>query len=387
VPTAADARYVVVGAGASGSLLVRALAEAGVPGPVVLVDDGSVPLDDRVWGSWRPSSVGPDSAVGASWRRLVVASTGSERELGLRRHCYVSVRGRDLRAATDAALDELRGVRLSTTTTDVREQGDRAVVTTVAGEIAADAVFDSVGLRSTEPARPRGWMEFEGWEIESRRPAFTPDRVRLMDFRVRQTAGMAFLYVLPWTSNHALVEFTRFTGSPTGGGVEALGPVLADHLQGALRVGEYRVLRRESGSVPLRPRVRRPRTPHVLAIGAGAGLVRASTGYGYELMRRDADVIAAQLRRGTSPTGLRRSIRHRAMDEVFLELVRRDPVALCSSLERLFAGNSTDVVLRFLNEETTPVEEARLVASLPTGPFVRAAVRAGLRPRLGWGRR
>ena len=123
-----DARYVVLGGGAGGSLLVRALAAAGVPGPVVLVDDGSTPIDERVWSSWRHLSERPDPAVSTSWRRLVIATDRGERELGLRHHRYVAVRGRDLRAATDASLQMISGERLNATASDLRDDGDSVVV-------------------------------------------------------------------------------------------------------------------------------------------------------------------------------------------------------------------------------------------------------------------
>ena len=47
-----DARYVVLGGGSGGSLLARALSSAGVAGPVVLVDDGSTSIDERVLSPW-----------------------------------------------------------------------------------------------------------------------------------------------------------------------------------------------------------------------------------------------------------------------------------------------------------------------------------------------
>ena len=362
----------VLGGGASGSLLVRALAAVGVPGPVVLVDDGSTPIDERVWSSWRPLSDGPDPAVSTSWRRLVIATDRGERELGLVRHRYVVVRGRDLRAATDAALHVLSGERLTARASAVRDDGDGAVVSTTAGDVRADFVFDSIGLVPAGSSTCGAWMSFEGWEVESVRSAFDADRVALMDFRVPQHEGVSFFHALPWTSTHALVEVIRISGSPATTSSESL---LARHLDLTLGVDGYRVLRREGGVLPLRPRVHRPRTARCLALGAAAGLVKASTGYGYQLMRQDSARIAHQLRDGQTVSGLRRRSRHQAMDAVFLELALHDPATLTTSLELLFTRNSADLVLRFLSEVTTLEQDARLVSSLPVSPYLRAALR------------
>jgi lycopene beta-cyclase len=317
-------------------------------------------------------SEGPDPAVSASWSRLVIATEQGERELGLRHHRYVAVRGRDLRAATDASLRMISGERLNATASAVRDDGNSVVVSTTAGELRAESAFDSIGLLPARHSTCRAWMSFEGWEVESTQPTFDPRSVRLMDFRVPQHDGVAFLHTLPWTSTHALVEFTRISGSPATTGGESF---LRTHLDLLLGVDGYRVLRREAGALPLRPRVPRPRTARCLAVGAVAGMVRASTGYGYQLMRQDSASLARQLRDGEAISGLRRRPRYQAMDAIFLELALRSPATLATSLELLFARNSADLVLRFLSDSTTLNEDARLVSSLPVSPFLQAALR------------
>ncbi len=376
VAASGDARVVVLGAGASGSAVVRALAAARVAGPVLLVDDGSVPVDGRVWASWLPLGAHSDAAEAGSWRRLVIASERGERVLGLRQHRYVAVRGQDLREATDTALASVAGERLDATAYAIRDSDGSAVVSTDAGDVRAGLVLDSVGLLTERVGTAHAWMSFDGCEVETDGPAFDRDLVRLMDFRVPQRGGAAFVYTLPWAADRALVDLTRITGvtepAPTRGDLD-------EQLERTLGAGRYRVVRREAGVLPLRPRVRRPRSAHCLAIGAQAGLVRASTGYGFERMRRDGARIAAQLRRGERPSGLRRRTRHVAMDAVLLELAARDPGTLVESLELLFARNPTDLVLRFLDEDTSLAEEARLVSSLPSAPFLAAALDLGAR--------
>ena len=371
-----DARYVVLGGGASGSAIVRALAARGVAGPVLLVDDGSVPLDDRVWASWRPLSEPEDPAVSASWRRLLVATERGERELALVRHRYVAVRGRDLRAATDTALAAIGGARLTARALAVREDARGAVVSTDVGDVRADLVLDSVGLHPDVTSAPHAWMSFTGWEVECDHPAFTPDRLRLMDFRVPQDDGVSFVYTLPWSATTALVELTGFCAAASPQSTETS---LSAYLDGSLGAGRYAVTRREAATVPLRPHVHRHSAAHHVALGESAGLVKASSGYGFELARRDAAHIAADLRAGRRPTGLVRSARHQAMDAVFLDLALRRPATLVAALEQLFARNPADLVLAFLDERSTLREEARLVSSLPVRPFVAAAAHAAAR--------
>ena len=394
-------RIAVLGGGASGSLLVRALADAGVAGSIVLVDDGSSPIDDRIWASWRALHEGPDPAVSRCWRRLAVATPRGELELGLRAHRYVAVRGRDLRAATDSALSQLDGTRRTEHAVSLHEDGDHAVVTTDEGLLVADLVFDSLGLLPGVAEAPTASMSFEGWEIETDEPVIDDGRVLLMDFRephlharrdadtrdvverddrrgrvdaaetVDGPGGVAFVYTLPLSPTRALVEHTRF-----GARQSSASPALSAYLDESIGAGRYRVARRECGVLPLRPSVARPRTAHCLSIGTEAGMVKASTGYGYGLMRRDAACLARELGDGLPPRGLRRRAHREVMDAVFLRLAAGDPAKLVESLDALFSRNSADLVLRFLDETATAREEARLVSSLPVRPFVGSALGA-----------
>jgi len=53
----------------------------------------------------------------------------------------------------------------------------------------------------------------------------------------------------------------------------------------------------------------------------------------------------------------------------FEELVRRTSRLVFA---RLFLDNPADRVLRFLDEDSTSGDEARLIASMPKAPYVRA---------------
>jgi len=112
----------------------------------------------------------------------------------------------------------------------------------------------------------------------------------------------------------------------------------------------------------------------MLAVGGEGGLVRASTGYGFARMRRDADVIASSLETVDHPfDGLATPRRHPWLDAVLLELMQRDPAAVADAFDQLFVRNPTARVLRFLDGRTSPWEDARLVRTLPVGPFLGAA--------------
>jgi lycopene beta-cyclase len=72
----------------------------------------------------------------------------------------------------------------------------------------------------------------------------------------------------------------------------------------------------------------------------------------------------------------RPSPRHQYLDRTLLQVLARDPGELEQVFGRLFARNPPPRVLRFLDEDTSRAEEARIVRSLDPRPFLRAAARA-----------
>ncbi len=374
-PDAARTRVLVIGAGLSGSLVVRALAACGARGPVVLADAREQPTRGRFWASWEPRTAPPAGA--RSFERLRVAGAKGEVILQLQDHRYVVIDGDELQVLTDAALARLDGRRRTTTVTAIRTGEHRPEVATRDGVITADVVLDSVGLGDTTTHTPRAWLHFTGWRVRCDSAAFDADTVTLMDLRVPQRRCVRFVYVLPESDRSALVEMTTFSSTPD--------PIddaddLVEHLDTMTAGSAWSVTGRERGSLALVPWRRRVGDGQYLTIGTAAGLVKASTGYGARLMSMDATAVARAIVAGRPPRGAFRRPRRAWMDDVFLQLAITEPDAVVNALESLFAKNPPDRVVRFLNEESTLIEEVRILRSLPASPFLRAAWR-GLREK------
>ena len=54
-------------------------------------------------------------------------------------------------------------------------------------------------------------QHFQGIEVKTKQPCFDKDMAILMDFRVDQSKGMHFIYLLPYSATEALVESTLFS--------------------------------------------------------------------------------------------------------------------------------------------------------------------------------
>jgi lycopene beta-cyclase len=375
---------VIAGGGLGGLSLAAHLAAGGWRDRSVLIVDGSGPVPPaEAWASWadRPGLL--DAAVVREYRRLTIHAGGADLVLPLRRYRYRLVS----RAALERVVAELvsgcPGFERFAGHVDRISDGDGAAEVVVDGRaVRAGWVFDSV-TQSPPGPEPDARIAFTGWEIHCDRPVFDPGSAVLLDFRAGRAGHARFGYALPADEHRALVELTEFVPRHTPAPPPAArAAALAAYLLGVRRTGGFRVLHRESAVLPLRVAPPARRRGRVLAVGARGGLLKASTGYAYQRVQRDSAAIAASLDRYGHPFDLPAGHRrHRMLDAVLLEALGRDPAELERAFARLFAANPPERVLRFLDEDTGPVEELRMIASLPPAPYLRAVLG---RVRRGW---
>ncbi|MFZ2173686.1 MAG: lycopene cyclase family protein [Rhodococcus sp. (in: high G+C Gram-positive bacteria)] len=378
---AADGGIAILGAGLSGLTLAAHLAQISArPGPIVLVDDGSRDIRTAAWASWsrRPGLL--DTAAGEQFDRLRVHAGGRARTLALGGFRYRTVRGADLAALVHDHTEAAGDISFRTGHVVAVEDPTRPRVVLADGsELRPDWVFDARGVERTDAA-PDAWLDFRGWRVRTELPHFGTEIPTLFDFRTAQDRAASFVYVLPTTAHRALVEHTSFAhpaAPPTGD--DAHDEALGEYLSTVLGIDEgSRVIETvESARLPLSSsRAPTRRDGRIMTIGSAGGLLKASTGYAFQRIQRDSAAIARSFVRHGHPYDVPTPpARFAHYDRALLRAVVDEP----SVLERAFAGlfdrASAEPILRFLDEDSTPWEEARLFASLPAAPLVRAMAR------------
>lgn len=217
-------------------------------------------------------------------------------------------------------------------------------------------------------------QSFYGWFVQTEQPVFDPEVFTMMDFSIPQNGQTQFLYVLPFDPHRALIEPTRF-GSDTLNEKEA--EVMMESYF-AKQQTTYDVIEKERGCIPMNsaPILKEDQPSNWHKTGAGAGLLKPSTGYSFVRNLADAQQICASLQENATQIARRSTIpRFAYFDRLLLQILSRTPQRGKVIFEHLFAKNQTIEVLKFLDEETSPKEELRLMLSLPIGWFLAAALR------------
>jgi lycopene beta-cyclase len=374
--TRTDFDAVIAGGGLAGLSLLAHLADTGWRHrDVLLVDDPTRTAPATCWGSWTTGADLLDDVAWRTYRRLRIYAGRTATVLPLGRYRYQSVRRPDLAGRVAGAVAGCRGFLSLPGHVEGIHDGPRAATVQVDGRpLTARWVFDARGPGRVEA--PDARMAFTGWQVRSTAPVFDPSTPVLFDFRTAQGRGARFVYVLPHDPFEALVELTEFV--PRGGEPPTAGArqeALATYLAEVAGCGDYAVTRTEAAVMGLRVEPPARGTGRVVAIGARAGLIKASTGYAYQRIQRDSRALATSLARHGHPFDRPPGRwRHRLLDAVLLELLDRDPGQLPDAFGRLFGTLGAESMLRFLDEDSTITEELRLMACLPPLPYLRALV-------------
>lgn len=372
--------FIIAGAGAAGLSLAWNIVQSPAlqSRKILLIDRSFTPRDDKTWCFWDDSLIPDPTLINLRWNRMQVSAGKSLFQDTLRRATYYCLRSADFgRWMVQQLTDHPQITWLASSITEIRDTPPFGTVETEAGVFTGDYVFQSVQATITRADRIGMLQHFAGFDISTEKPRFDPARMTLMDFRVPQFDGTAFMYVLPANAHQALVEYTVFSQQLLSEAQyhEAIEAYLEQHY--SLTPDQYTVDRREKGVIPMSEAEHATRRgSHIFALGVASGLTKPSTGYAFTRILRQTRGITEQLARGEVPDYRVRSARRfRFYDLLLLDILRKESGSSEAIFTALFRRNPMDDVLQFLDEQTDISTEIGIFTSLPWGPFIRSLLR------------
>ena len=216
-------------------------------------------------------------------------------------------------------------------------------------------------------------QSFYGWLVQTEAPIFDPEVFTMMDFSIAQHGQTQFLYVLPFDSRQALIEPTRFGQAQIS--EQDAAAVITNFLNE--KHTAFEILEKEQGCIPMcsAPLMNEKLPVNWFRTGAGGGQLKPSTGYSFVRSLTDAQHIVASIRLKVSKFKRRKSpVRFAYYDRLLLKILAQKPHKGKEIFTKLFRHNEASKVLNFLDEQSTPLQEIRLMSTLPILLFIKAAL-------------
>ena len=372
--------YIIAGAGCSGLSLLVHLIRSGKfsDKKILLTDRAPKNLNDHTWCFWEEEAGLFESVVSGRWSQLQVHFPGFSRQFKIAPYQYKMIRADDFYRYCFALIDQQSNIDIRYGNIEALETHASGAVLTLSGvQIKADYIFSSVALKPLvkQPGRHYLLQHFKGWVIETETPAFNPQMATLMDFRIPQTNGTSFIYVLPLTDRKALVEATLFSGEvlPQARYEHMLSDYLATFLPGVV----YNVLEEEYGVIPMSNHAYPAAHGRIIYLGTAGGRTKPSTGYTFKPIQAHSAQLTSQLIATGHPylKPQKHSARFLFYDRTLLQLLANGPLPGAAIFERLFRQNPSQRIFRFLDNATHLTEELQLTLTLQKWPFLKAAFR------------
>ena len=372
--------FIILGSGAAGlSLLLRMIESRHFSNKrFLLIDKDQKNKNDRTWCFWEDKPGFFEPVVYKSWERVSFYSGQFSKEFSIRPYHYKMIRGIDFyeycfqritnQPNIDIIYDEVKSVVND-------EQGTTIYLTDKEIHCSSTTIFNSI-YKPSEPsdANLQLLQHFKGWFIETPDACFDPGRATLMDFRVHQQFGTSFAYVLPTSDKTALIEYTLFTEATLNTG--QYDQELKNYVEDYLHVKEFTIKAEEFGIIPMTNRKFEFFQNGMYNIGIAGGQTKASTGYTYQFIQKQTQAIVNCLILSKPLSMIQPTPkRFHFYDSVLLQLLISKKLSGREIFTRMFERNPPARILKFLDNETSLVEELQLIGTLQTLPFLRSASR------------
>ena len=109
-------------------------------------------------------------------------------------------------------------------------------------------------------------------------------------------------------------------------------------------------------------------------IGTAGGQTKASSGYTFQFIQKQSEKIVNCLVAGNSLKEIRTAPgRFKFYDDTLLHILYHNSFRADKIFSHLFKKNKPQHVLRFLDNESSIIDELKIIGSLPAWPFLKAA--------------
>ncbi|MES2882358.1 MAG: lycopene cyclase family protein [Bacteroidota bacterium] len=374
LPTPYD--YIITGGGCAGLSLAMHLIASGKfsDKKILLIDQDAKKANDRTWCFWEKNPGLFEPIVFRQWQELWFHEGNFSKKINIAPFHYKMIRGIDFYEHCLNTIAQQPNFTLQVSSVDRVFSTDKETGVVIGGEkILCNYAFNSISFQQPAPTKKNIWLlqHFKGWVIETEKDFFD-SAATLMDFRIDQSHGTAFCYVLPLSATQALVEYTLF--SPSLLQKDAYDNGLLYYITQRLKLENYKILHKEFGVIPMTNHTFSAGEKNLINIGTAGGQTKGSSGYTFNFIQKHSRAVVNALLKNEHPLLPAGNRRFSFYDSVLLNVLHNNRMPGKKIFSLMFQKNTPQTVLRFLDNESSITEDLKIISSLPTMPFLKGAM-------------
>lgn len=345
---------------------------------ILLLDENQKKTNDRTWCFWDQNETVWNSVISKKWDSALFANENFKRNLAFKPYQYNQIRGFDFYNFVFDEISKHSNITfLNEKVTDINELETHVFVGTEQNRYTCNFLFNSIYTKAfaeNQTKYPVLKQHFVGWFVKSELEIFNPEEATFMDFSVEQKGNTRFMYVLPTSKTEALIEYTLFSENLLQ--KEEYENEIQLYLK-KIGAEQFEILEKEQGSIPMTcfPFWKR-NTKRVLNIGTAGGWTKASTGYTFKNSdKKSSELIEFLQKENFQMKDFHRKSRFWFYDLLLLDILHRHNELGSSIFSSLFKKGNPALIFKFLDEETTLIEDFKVILKCPKKPFIKALFR------------
>lgn len=368
--------FIFAGGGLSGTMLLYLFLQTPLRNKKFLLIDKQLRRRySRQWSYWMNQKTPFDHLVTKQWKAFSVYVGQINKEFPLNDYTISLLESEKYFSFVDSYCKGISNVKyLEDMVVNINDANDHAVVTTANDQYYAKYVFDSTvsydSIRKTNGLTMTGL----GVSLQTSDKVFDPSFMTFMDFRGSCENDLMFLYVMPITRSFAYIDVAHVTNAATSDLPRKHEEYIKSYIGKYLQNTNYTIHRKKFEEIGLMDNdVRRLAGKHVLQIGAKAGLIKATTSYGFVNIYNDSKMIVESFVKSGKPKFIKtKNQLHHTIDSAMLDLMHQCPEDVKNMYYQMFAKqNSGDKILAYLNEELSVLDSLKVITKVDPRPMAK----------------
>jgi lycopene beta-cyclase len=371
--------YLILGAGASGMMLAYRMAKDPFfdSKSIVIIDKDKKKGNDRTWCFWEKESNEWDSIITKKWNDIFFGSKGKMKKIPLHPYSYKMIRsGAFFEKLSNHILSKDNFSFHQDEVTNINTNQNNVEVHGKNRTFQASKVFNSLPINDSylkQSKFPVLKQHFIGWFIETKENHFEADAATFMDFNIEQKGNTRFMYILPISKKQALFEYTLFSQDLLDKKVyeKAIEKYLKEK-----NINDYIITEKEQGSIPMTVYpFASENKKNLLNIGSAGGWTKASTGYTFSNCSTKTKDLVDFLKKSNDLTTFEKKSKYQLYDLLFLDVLYKNNELGAEIFSSLFEKVEIQTILEFLDDNSSLIQDMKIIFSVPRGKFIIALLK------------